>query len=58
MYNDHVSPEEARELIKQRMQEAEIYSQQKQLGFSDSRATRWVFLLIVILVAVVTSLLL
>jgi hypothetical protein len=58
MYNDHVSPEEARELIKQRMKEAEIYGQQKQLGFSDSQATRWAFLLIVILVAVMTSLLL
>ena len=58
MYNDHVSPEEARELIRQRMQEAETYGLQKQLGFSDSRATRWVFLLIVILAVVVASLLL
>ena len=58
MYNDHVSPEEARELIKQRMQEAETYSRQKQLGFGDSPATRWVFLLIVILAVVVAGLVL
>ena len=49
MYNDHVSQEEASVLIKQRMKEAETYGLQKQLGFSDSRATRWVFLLVVIL---------
>ncbi len=58
MYNDHLSPEEARELIKQRMQEAETYGLQKQLGFGDSRATRWVFLLVVILALVVAGLLL
>ncbi len=58
MYNDHVSPEEARELIKQRMQEAETYGLQKQLGFGDSRATRWVFVLVVILAVVVAGLLL
>lgn len=58
MYNDHVSQEEARVLIKQRLQEAESYGLQKQLGFSDSRAARWVFLLIVILAVVVTGLVL
>lgn len=58
MYNDHVSQEEARVLIKQRLQEAESYGLQKQLGFSDSRAKRWVFLLIVILAAVVAGLVL
>ena len=58
MYNDHLTPEEARELIRQRMQEAETYGVQKQLGFSDSRATRWIFLLVVILGMVVAGLLL
>ena len=58
MYNDHLTPEEARELIRQRMQEAETYGVQKQLGFSDSQAARWVFLLIVILAVVVAGLLL
>jgi hypothetical protein len=57
MYNDHISPEEAQKLIEQRMQEAETYSRQKQLGFGDSKAARWVFLLIVLIVAVVVSLL-
>ena len=58
MYNDHISQEEASVLIKQRLQEAESYGLQKQLGFSDSRATRWVFLLIVILAVVVAGLVL
>jgi len=58
MYNDHMSNEEAQELIRQRMQEAETYGQQKQLGFSDSRAARWVFLLVVILAVVAAGALL
>ncbi len=58
MYNDHVSPEEARELIKQRMQEAETYGLQKQLGFGDSKSARWLLLLVVLLVAVAAGLLL
>ena len=56
MYNDHVSQEEASVLIKQRLQEAESYGLQKQLGYGDSRATRWVFLLVVILAVVVAGL--
>jgi hypothetical protein len=58
MYNDHLSQEEANELIRQRMKEAETYGLQKQLGFSDSRAARWVLLLIIVIVAVVFGLLL
>ena len=58
MYNDHLSQEEANELIRQRMKEAETYGLQKQLGFSDSRAARWVLLLIIVMVAVVFGLLL
>jgi hypothetical protein len=58
MYNDHVSQEEAQELIKQRMQEAETYSLQKQLGYGDSKAARWFFLFIVIITATVAGLLL
>jgi hypothetical protein len=49
MYNDHLSPEEAKEFVAQRMKEVETYSLQKQLGFGDSTARRWLFLLIVIL---------
>jgi hypothetical protein len=58
MYNDHLSHEEAQKLIEQRMQEAEAYNRQKQLGFGDSGAARWVFLLIVLLVAAAVGLLL
>ena len=57
MYNDHVSHEEARELLKQRTQEAEAYSRQKQLGYGDSRRARWVFLLMVLIAALVVVLL-
>jgi hypothetical protein len=57
MYNDHVSHEEARELIKQRAQEAESYSRQKQLGYGDSRAARWFFLLTVIIAVIVIGVL-
>ncbi len=58
MYNDHMSNEEARELIRQRIQEAESYGRQKQLGFRESQAARWVFLLIAILAVVAVGVLL
>jgi hypothetical protein len=58
MYNDHFSQEEAQKLIEQRMQEAETYSRQKQLGFGDSPAARWIFLLVVLLAAAAVGLLL
>jgi hypothetical protein len=57
MYNDHLSLEEAEKLIEQRIQEAETYSHQKQLGFGDSRAARWVFLVVVLLAAAAMGLL-
>jgi hypothetical protein len=57
MYNDHLSLEEAQKLIEQRIQEAESCSRQKQLGYGDSRTERWVFLLIVLLVAATVGLL-
>lgn len=52
MFNDHLSREEAKELIKQRIHEVEIYSLQKRLGFGDSGAARWIFGLIITLMAV------
>jgi|WetSurMetagenome_2_1015567.scaffolds.fasta_scaffold1703872_1 hypothetical protein len=57
MYNEHLSYEEAQKLIEQRMQEAEACSRQKQLGFGDSRAARWVFLLVVLLTAAIAMVL-
>jgi len=57
MYNDHISQEEAKEILKQRSQEAETYSRQKQLGYGDSRSARWVLLLIVLIAVGVAVLL-
>lgn len=53
MYNDHLSDQEAQQFIKQRVQEAESYSELKRLGYGDNRAARWIFVLIIILVAAV-----
>ena len=53
MYNDHLSDQEAQQFINERVQEAETYSTLKQLGYGDNRAARWVFVLIIILVAAV-----
>jgi hypothetical protein len=58
MYNDHLSHEEAQMLIEERTKEAEIYNRQKQLGFGDSQAVRWAFLLLVIVALVGIGLLL
>jgi hypothetical protein len=58
MYNDHISHEEANELIRQRAEEAESYSRQKQLGFGDTPVARWAFVLAVILAATAVGLLL
>jgi hypothetical protein len=57
MVNDHVSQEEANVLIRQRMEEAETYGLQKQLGYGDSKAARWFFLLVVLLAAAAVGLL-
>jgi hypothetical protein len=56
MMNDHLSHEEAQKLIEQRMKEAESYSLQKQLGFGDTKSARWIFLFIILIVAVVLTL--
>ncbi len=53
MYNDHLSSEEAKERVKQRMKEVETYSLHKRLGYSDNGAARWVFVVLIILIAVV-----
>lgn len=58
MFNDHLTNEEAKERIKERMREAETYSMQKRLGYGDFAAARWMFALVVILAAVVIGLLL
>jgi len=58
MFNDHLSNEEAKERIKQRMKEAESYSLQKRLGYGDSGTARWIFALIIVTVVVAVGLLL
>jgi hypothetical protein len=52
MFNDRLSNEEARERIQQRMDEAETYGLQKRLGFGDYGVARWVFALVILIVAV------
>ena len=58
MYNDRLSSEEAKQLIEERMKEAETYSRQKQLGFDDSKPYRWIFLFLVVVVVLVVGALL
>jgi hypothetical protein len=57
MFNDHLSNEEAKERIRQRMKEAESYSLQKRLGYGDSGVARWIFILMVVIVVVTIGLL-
>jgi len=58
MFNDRLSNEEAQERIRERMKEVETYSLQKQLGYGDSKAARWIFALIILTAALVVGLLL
>jgi hypothetical protein len=58
MFNDHLSSEAAKERIQERVKEAETYSLQKRLGYGDSRAARWIFLFVLLIVLGVVGLLL
>jgi hypothetical protein len=53
MFNNHLVDEEAADKIKQRAQEAEVYRRNKELGYDDSKNARWIFVLIVLVVAAV-----
>ena len=57
MFNDHLSSEAARERIEQRMQEAETYSLQKRLGFSDYKIARWILAFVLLAAMILGSLL-
>lgn len=57
MFNDHLSNEAAQERIKQRMQEVETYSLQKQLGYSDRGHAKLLFILMILLTALAIGLL-
>jgi hypothetical protein len=58
MFNERLSSKEAKELIDERVKEAETYALHKRLGYGDNKAARWVFLLIVLVVVVTIGLLL
>ena len=53
MFNNHLIDEEATEKIKQRAQEAETYRIQKQLGYNDNKNARWIFIVIILVIAAV-----
>jgi hypothetical protein len=57
MFNNHLIDEEATEKIRERAQEAETYRMHKQLGYDDSKSARWIFVLVVLVVAAVLVLL-
>jgi hypothetical protein len=52
MFNDRLTDESANERIAQRVKEVEMYSLQKRLGFSEYGAAKWIFLLVIIAIAV------
>lgn len=58
MFNDHLSDEAARERIRQRVEEAEMYSLQKRLGYGDSVNARLLFVVVVVIIVVAAALLL
>jgi len=57
MFNDHLSDELAKELIEERVREAETYSLQKRLGYGGGAAW-WIFDILVVIAAVTIGLLL
>jgi len=52
MLNDYLSGEEAKERIKQSIQDAETDSLLKRLGYSNHGTIRWIFVLIILVVVV------
>ena len=50
MYNEHLSIEDAKERMKERMQDAENYRLYNRLGYSDSGNGKWVFISIVLVI--------
>jgi len=57
MFNDRLSNEAARERIQRRIEEAETYSLQKRLGYSDHRSAKLLFLVVILMAAVAALLL-
>ena len=53
MFNNFLANEEAEREIKRRADEAETYSLQKRLGYGEPKATRWIVLLVLMVVVAV-----
>ena len=53
MLNDYLSDKEAKERIKQNIQDAETDSLLKRLGYRTDGTTRWIFFFIVIAVVAI-----
>ncbi|MGE5462649.1 MAG: hypothetical protein ACM3PS_04805 [Syntrophothermus sp.] len=52
MYNDRLSSEEAQERIQERLKEAESYSLNKQPEYDHYTPARWIFVLVILMIAV------
>ena len=52
MLNDYLSDKEAKERIKQNIQDAETNNLLKKLGYRDYGVARWIVALIILIVAV------
>jgi len=52
MFNEFLSIEEGKERMKRSIEEAEIYKLHRQLGNKDYGMASWIFVLIIILLAV------
>jgi hypothetical protein len=55
MFNHPLIHEEAKLQIKQREREAETYQRHQQLGYTDRRTGRWVFLFLMLIAALMIS---
>ena len=53
MFNNNLSGEEAKERIKQSLQDAESDRLLRQLGYNTDKTARWVFFLIIIAVVAI-----
>jgi hypothetical protein len=53
MMNDHLAGEEAKERIKQSLQDAESDRLLRQLGYNTDKTARWIFFLIIIAVVAI-----
>lgn len=55
MFNNPLIHEEARRKISEREQEAKAHQRYSQLGYSDHGTARWVFALMILIVALILT---